>query len=457
MARTATTSSRVLSAALLCLVLLFPLPANADKAEDLLKKAIKHYAMVEFDSSLKLLDKAAKATRKAKLLGQIHLYTGCNLVEKKQEQKAAVAFTTALTHDPDLTMDPHFFKKPIVKVFNNVRGMLRGQLFIKANRRGAVVFVDDKKAGKAPLKRTLPIGQHKVEVVGPKGFYGYSGTALVAPNKTVRLTAHMKRQKINLMVVSTPVGAEVLLGGKFVGKTPLVKEVNAGIHTALLQLSGHLDFTQKVTVAWKKENKLEVKLKQEPQLAMPAWGKEEPAPVKKPDPVKKPTPVGKAKPMPQVSVKSKPPRPPAIKQPERPPPLVTRALEPRLDIVDTSLAEDERRNKTIHAYVALGIGAASLVAASVLYGVAKAEGDDAYDKYSATSNPIAAVQHWDDVEAARNKATVGHVLLGTAAVALGVSLYQLLTRPEVPAGAGSARVGFVPSNGGGLLSLGHSY
>ena len=122
-----------------------------------------------------------------------------------------------------------------------------------------------------------------------------------------------------------------------------------------------------------------------------------------------------------------------------------------------AIARYERRTKTVHGAVGLGLGGVVAVTAAVLFGVARGQGDEAYDQYAAATNPNAITRHWDEVKAAETMTTASGVMLGVAAVCVGYGLYQLLTRPEVPAGqqnTDSVRVGLVPLGSGAGAVLG---
>jgi tetratricopeptide (TPR) repeat protein len=92
-----------------------------------------------------------------------------------------------------------------------------------------------------------------------------------------------------------------------------------------------------------------------------------------------------------------------------------------------------RREKTIWAYTALSMGAACAVTAGILYGVGTAQGNAAHDRYQAATLPDEIELHYRDVESAKTKLVAGHVLIGVAAAAIGVSIYSFLTRPSAVA------------------------
>ena len=129
------------------------------------------------------------------------------------------------------------------------------------------------------------------------------------------------------------------------------------------------------------------------------------------------------------------------------------------DAADPMLAA-QRRRKTVWGYTLLGTGLACAVTAGVLYGVSISSGNEAHEQYRASTadtDQATIDLHRQDVEAARAKVAAGNVLLGAAAVAVGISVYLLLTRPDVAAeqpGIGAVGVALTPVRGGAAFILG---
>ena len=150
-----------------------------------------------------------------------------------------------------------------------------------------------------------------------------------------------------------------------------------------------------------------------------------------------------------------------------PPPPKKIAPPPAVDTGsdDPLLVRQRRKTKTILAYSFLGVGAALGITAGILYGMGASQGGDAHDKYTeaASKNPPAGETEIDgyyrDIEAARTKVLVGNILVGAAVAALGVSIYQFVTRPaapEVSAGAPPPlNIGAI--RGGAMVTLGHAF
>ena len=104
----------------------------------------------------------------------------------------------------------------------------------------------------------------------------------------------------------------------------------------------------------------------------------------------------------------------------------------------------QRRTKTISGSVSLALGMALATTAGVLYGLGKTQGDEAYDSYSAASTPGDIARYHEELNNAETTMAVGHGFLALSMIAIGISLYQLLTRPEIPAGFVSRNAGISP-------------
>ncbi len=91
--------------------------------------------------------------------------------------------------------------------------------------------------------------------------------------------------------------------------------------------------------------------------------------------------------------------------------------------------------------------------AGVLYGVGSAQGDTAHERYLAAWRLEEISSHRADVESAERLLIGGHVLVGVAAAAVGLSIYQFV------AGGAPERttVGLVPGTDGLTLALGGSF
>lgn len=124
---------------------------------------------------------------------------------------------------------------------------------------------------------------------------------------------------------------------------------------------------------------------------------------------------------------------------------------------DPILVQQHRRKSTI-GYIFLGTGLALAAAGGFAIGLGVSSGSDAHDAYNAESskangNSAVIAGHREDVESARALVITGDVLLGVGLVAIGVSIYQLVTRPKLRE-LGTPSVSVAPTRGGAALIVG---
>lgn len=238
--------------------------------------------------------------------------------------------------------------------------------------------------------------------------------------KTARARFSVLRQRLASVTLScVEKGAVVVVDGKEVGKTPLETKLylSPGKHTVVVTKEGHVAFEldQDRPFVAGVHKKIDVVLNKEPEAKTP---------------------------------KTIAPTP---------------AADTGTD--DPLLVKQRRKTKTILAYSFLGAGVALGVTAAVLYGLGATQGGDAHDKYNeaAGKNPPANETeidgYYEDIESARTKILVGNILIGAAVAALGVSIYQFLTRPSAPEASAHVRpplnVGVV--RGGATLTFGATF
>ena len=114
--------------------------------------------------------------------------------------------------------------------------------------------------------------------------------------------------------------------------------------------------------------------------------------------------------------------------------------------------------KKVIGYSALAAGAALAVGAAALYGVGASKGNEAFDGYSSTASKQEQERYREQVESAEGLVIGGHVLIGLAAAALGVSLWQLVSAARMedraPApGQPGIEAAMLPTPGGAAFSL----
>ena len=182
-----------------------------------------------------------------------------------------------------------------------------GQLILESNPPGASVDLNGQPIGETPLLRDgLPAGSHQVTITRP-GYAPMTVRIIIENDLTTRQRVTLRPQRREamgeLVIESTPSGADVTLNGRWLGKTPLNVPVPAGMHRLSLRHPGYEAQTRKVRVVsdlTTSQRLTLVAIAPEPPVA--ALPPETPAP--SPDPTATPKPI--ASPTPKPSPVSSP-------------------------------------------------------------------------------------------------------------------------------------------------------
>jgi len=165
-----------------------PAGAEPQSAEDLYHQAVNLSSLAKFERAIAVLDVARNKTRDTRLLGRIYRELAVNLAIMHNTDRAERSFRTALTHDPRITVDPERVPPEMLERFQAIKRGLLGQLAVVASEKGAVVLVDGKRRGTAPLELALPLGRHHVVVVSKRGRRSEHTVAITAA-RPVRVSA----------------------------------------------------------------------------------------------------------------------------------------------------------------------------------------------------------------------------------------------------------------------------
>lgn len=109
------------------------------------------------------------------------------------------------------------------------------------------VFVDGERVGNVPQEKEIPPGDHFV-VVTKAGYKKFEQKVRLEAGQTITVTADLAAVGA-LRVLSTPMGAEVLVDGEPVGNTPLnLDDVDVGDHVVNVRAAEHYDFEQQIKI-----------------------------------------------------------------------------------------------------------------------------------------------------------------------------------------------------------------
>jgi len=137
-----------------------------------------------------------------------------------------------------------------------------GNLEIVSSPSGAEIYVNEKKSGKTPqtLKK-LNVGEYKIRLE-KDGYVTFERTAVVVPGKKSEFAADLIAL-FDLQIISEPRGAEILIDGKLVGKTPYTGKQTAGKHAVKLVKSNYVDYEREVNL--NRSGKFTAKLEMSPE------------------------------------------------------------------------------------------------------------------------------------------------------------------------------------------------
>ena len=113
---------------------------------------------------------------------------------------------------------------------------------------GATVWADDRELGTTPLETELDAGRYTLAIVHPEFRRFESPLTVVAGQPLAVGPVELGMPDGRLVVQSRPAGADVSIGGRYRGRTPLTVNVPPGMpQDVLLTLAGHAPATQSVT------------------------------------------------------------------------------------------------------------------------------------------------------------------------------------------------------------------
>jgi formylglycine-generating enzyme required for sulfatase activity len=127
---------------------------------------------------------------------------------------------------------------------------------------GATVWADDRELGTTPLETELDAGRYTLAIVHPE-FRRFESPLTVVAGQPVNIgPVELGMPDGRLVVTSRPAGADVSIGGRYRGRTPVTVSVPPGMpQDVLLTLAGHAPASQTVSVESRAERRLAVDLR----------------------------------------------------------------------------------------------------------------------------------------------------------------------------------------------------
>lgn len=221
------------------LIFLFTAPAAAADPESLYQEGIVQLKVAKFNRALRAFKAARKQASDPGLRAKVNLYLGITHGVLGNKKKAAGAFRASLEADPGLNFPRAEIKESVIAIYDQARASMKGTLLVKADREGAVVVLDGKEAGKAPLDRELPVGRYTVLVRSADGLHQKEAEALIRSGQRKALELALEFIGARLKVSGSPDGATVTLDGEPAGVLPLSRELKPGKYALQVEAPGH--------------------------------------------------------------------------------------------------------------------------------------------------------------------------------------------------------------------------
>ena len=125
----------------------------------------------------------------------------------------------------------------------------RGGILIRSEPTGATCFLDEKKIGTTPCKqKSIPVGIHSLELK-LDAYRSIQEEIAVAYNFTTEKTFTLEPAPVNILIGSTPSGAQIRLNDKDMGKTDQSITIEPGQHKLQLFKNGYEDLTESLKVS----------------------------------------------------------------------------------------------------------------------------------------------------------------------------------------------------------------
>jgi len=148
-----------------------------------------------------------------------------------------------------------------LQVFSFRLRPLAGNVRVETTPPGATVTLDGEERGKSPLALTgLPIGQHTVSIE-LDGFLPVKRAIQVEDQQTAVVQEVLTRAEGQLICISVPAGARIILDGRDQGVTPrTLTGVPVGKRQVTLELEGYQPWSGRAPVIHGQTTKVEVGL-----------------------------------------------------------------------------------------------------------------------------------------------------------------------------------------------------
>lgn len=182
---------------------------------------VELYHRGEFEASIHVLSEAVDRIDEPSERARAWLFVGLAQAVLGAWNDARASFRHALVDDPEIAPDNRRVPPAIVSAFGDVRDTVKGHLEINADAR-AKVFIDRVEVGTTPFAGDVSVGRKHVRLLSEDAHQeAVSEAVLVRAGQTTRIEAALHPRLGELSIASRPASAEVWIGDRKLGQTPL--------------------------------------------------------------------------------------------------------------------------------------------------------------------------------------------------------------------------------------------
>ena len=153
------------------------------RARALLQRAIVAFANGEPDVARAALERARAHANRRETRAAIFLELGLIAAAENQHALAKKQFVLAFSNDRRLTIDPHRYNPRVVRLFNDARAQVLGELVVVAAGTTAEVWIDGRKLGALPYRAYHQAGTHRIQLRTRHGRVLFSGETVIKPGQ----------------------------------------------------------------------------------------------------------------------------------------------------------------------------------------------------------------------------------------------------------------------------------
>lgn len=131
----------------------------------LLKQGVDFYQSGSYDEAIRTFSEVLRLSVDQNINLRAHLYLAYTYFLKGESDEARRQVEEAIKVSPQMLLDDREFGPEFRKIFEAAKKAVTGIAFIESVPRGALVSIDGKGIGPAPLKQELLAGKYKIKVI----------------------------------------------------------------------------------------------------------------------------------------------------------------------------------------------------------------------------------------------------------------------------------------------------